>query len=241
MSSAGFTELTALMGDTPRTMMLLALMDGRALTATELAGVAGVTPQTASGHLGRMRRAGLLAVAEQGRHRYYRLAGPDVAHMIETILQVSALLPSEFVPPRTGPRDDAMRFARTCYDHLGGYLGVAMTSALLERGHMVSTADATRLTNSGRVLLDSLGVVILETQTAEGVQSAEQGVGAAHQCRLCLDWSERRYHLAGKVGKAMLARFLDQAWVRRRSGSRVLDVTQKGRHMFRDNFGVQWN
>ncbi|MCB1527562.1 MAG: helix-turn-helix transcriptional regulator [Hyphomicrobiaceae bacterium] len=239
MTSVKISQVKALMGDTPSTMMLLALIDGRALTANELSSAAGVTPQTAGRHLAQLLRAGVLGVAAQGRHRYYRLAGPDVAHMIKTILQASAISPSDVVRQKTGPRDDAVRFARTCYDHLGGYLGVAMTSALLERGHLVSTADATQLTQSGHIFLESLGVVIRQAHVSE---DGHQGVGTAHhQCRLCLDWSERRYHLAGKVGTAMLARFLDLAWVRRRSGSRAVDVTHKGRRMLREKFAISWD
>ncbi len=157
-STALFAEVAALSGDPARAAMLHALMDGRALTATELARTAGVTPQTASGHLGRLAEAGLLQVAKQGRHRYYRLAAPSVARMMESIMQVAA----ELAPARrsltVGPRDAALKNARTCYDHLAGRLGVGLADGLLERGHIELTGDAGILTGSGMAFLAELGI-----------------------------------------------------------------------------------
>src|SRR5262245_54674309 len=139
-SSALFAEIAALSGDPGRASMLHALMDGRALTASELARVAGITPQTASGHLTRMTAIGLLSAEKQGRHRYHRLATPTVAHMLESIMQVA----SRAVPKAThvGPRDAALRRSLTCYDHLAGELGVALADALVGRGHAELTSDA---------------------------------------------------------------------------------------------------
>ncbi len=133
-SNALFAEIAALAGDPARAGMLHALMDGRALTATELARVAGVTPQTASGHLSRMLLAGLLSVAKQGRHRYHRLSTPSVARMVESIMQVAAEVEPDRKRLTVGPRDAALRQARTCYDHLAGRLGVALADGLIERG-----------------------------------------------------------------------------------------------------------
>src|SRR5690606_18299451 len=133
-STAKFAEVAALAGDPARAAMLDALMDGRALTAGELARCAGVTPQTASGHLGRLNKGGLVSVDQRGRHRYYRLASPAVAQMIEGIMQIA----SAAEPRRTlitGPRDEALRRARTCYDHIAGRLGVALADALVAAGH----------------------------------------------------------------------------------------------------------
>ena len=148
-SQSTFTEIAALAGDPARAGMLHALMDGRALTASELARVAGITPQTASGHLARMAVAGLLAVEKQGRHRYHRLASPAVAQMVEGIMQVASGLGTP--PPRlvVGPRDAALRAARTCYDHLAGRLGVALADALVEGGQIELASDGGIVTEAG--------------------------------------------------------------------------------------------
>jgi DNA-binding transcriptional ArsR family regulator len=130
-SNAMFAEVAALAGDPARAGMLHALMDGRALTASELAHVAGITPQTASGHLTRMTAIGLLSVEKQGRHRYHRVATPGVAHMLESIMQVASDLEPNRKRLIVGPRDAALRRARTCYDHLAGQLGVALADALV--------------------------------------------------------------------------------------------------------------
>jgi DNA-binding transcriptional ArsR family regulator len=228
-STARFAEVAALSGDPARAAMLQALMDGRALTATELARVAGVTPQTASGHLGRLAGAGLLAVERQGRHRYHRLAAPSVAHMLESIMQVAA----ELGPPRrsltVGPRDAALRHARTCYDHLAGRLGVALADALVGQGHVEIAGDAGLLTDSGRALLDGLDLDIaplLARRTGRVL------------CRPCLDWSERRPHLAGALGAALCAHSLARGWVRRRDGTRAVAVTPAGERAYRERFGA---
>ena len=146
---ARFSEIASLLGEPARAVMLHALMDGRALTASELAGVAGVTPQTASGHLARLVDAGLLRVAKQGRHRYHRLASPEVARMVEGIMQVAAA--SRPAPPTltVGPRDAALRAARTCYDHLAGGLGVALADALVAGGTIELDDDGGALTDAG--------------------------------------------------------------------------------------------
>src|SRR5271156_6495121 len=130
-SNAEFAQIAALAGDPARAAMLHALLDGRALTASELAKFAGIAPQTASGHLGQMTAGGLLQVEKQGRHRYHRLASPAVAQMMESIMQVASGLETMRPPPVTGPRDAALRAARTCYDHLAGHLGVSLTDALV--------------------------------------------------------------------------------------------------------------
>ena len=134
-TNARFAEVAALTGDPARAGMLQALMDGRALTASELARVAGIAPQTASGHLTRMTAAGLLSVQQQGRHRYHRLATPAVARMMESIMQVASTPMPAPKKLTTGPRDVALREARTCYDHLAGKLGVALADALVRKGY----------------------------------------------------------------------------------------------------------
>ena len=157
-SQSAFTEIAALAGDPARAGMLHALMDGRALTASELARVAGITPQTASGHLARMAIAGLLAVEKQGRHRYHRLASPAVAQMVEGIMQVASGLGSARPRLVVGPRDAALRAARTCYDHLAGRLGVALADALVEGGQIELASDGGMVTEAGIAFFGRIGI-----------------------------------------------------------------------------------
>lgn len=232
-SNAQFAEVAALAGDPARAGMLHALMDGRALTATELARVAGVTPQTASSHLARMITAGLLAVERQGRHRYHRLATPAVARMMESIMQVASDLQPARRSLTVGPRDAALRAARTCYDHLAGRLGVALADAMVSGGQVELANDAGVVTDAGIALLGRIGIDI------DSLLATRGRAGRRILCRPCLDWSERRHHLAGVVGAALCAHCLDKGWVRRIDGTRAVAVTRTGQRIFRDEFGVQ--
>ena len=231
-SNAKFAEVAALAGDPARAGMLHALMDGRALTASELAQVAGVTPQTASGHLARMVTAGLVKVEKQGRHRYHRLASPAVARMMESIMQVASGLDAMRPAPVTGPRDAALRAARTCYDHLAGRLGVALADGLVAGGHVELADDAGIVTEGGLALLGRLGIDVASLSVARGKR-------ARILCRPCLDWSERRPHLAGAVGAALCARSFEEGWIRRIAGTRAVAVTPKGQRVFREMLGVR--
>lgn len=218
-------EVGALVGDPARANILTALMDGRALTATELAYLAGVAPQTASGHLAKLAGANLLALTKQGRHRYYRLSSPEVGHMLEGILAVAAL----HLPPRrrTASRiDEEMRTARTCYDHIAGRLGVGIADALTAEGHILLAEDGGEVTPVGADFLAGLGVDL----------AARKGSTRAY-CRSCLDWSERRPHIAGLLGAAMCRRFFDLGWVERRRDTRALTISAVGSRGFADSFG----
>ena len=208
-------------------------MDGRALTATELALVSQVTPQTASSHLARLSAVGLITVTKQGRHRYHRLASSAVARMLEGIMQIAVTDGERARPPRTvvvGPRDLAMRKARTCYDHLAGRLGVAIAETMLVRGLIEFEDDGGQLTDRGQRFLRNLGIALPDP------------AGAARSsrplCRPCLDWSERRYHVAGKVGSAIRAHLFEQGWIRRLKDTRALEITPKGRLQLRKDFQV---
>jgi DNA-binding transcriptional ArsR family regulator len=224
-TTSALAGVASLVGDPSRAAMLQALMDGRALTAAELAAVAGVSAQTASGHLARLSETGLVAVARQGRHRYHRLATPEVAAMLESLMRVAAA--GKPAPPRVGPRDEALRRARTCYDHIAGRLGVALASAMTERGWIALDEDAGVITPEGLAALSDAGVAMEGTRRSAPV------------CRPCLDWSERRFHVAGRLGAALCAHCLDRGWVRRRAGTRALEVSPEGARAIRRVFGAQ--
>jgi DNA-binding transcriptional ArsR family regulator len=210
-------EIAALIGDPARTNMLTALMDGRALTVSELAEVAGITLPTASGHIARMETAGLLAAEKQGRHRYLRLAGSDVAAALEALMELAQRTGA--VRVRTGPRDPALREARVCYDHLAGARAVAVASKLTDQGLMIDHG----LTDAGRAWLAERGFM--------------QGDGRRPFCRTCLDWSERRHHLGGVLGAQILSRALDRGWARRGEGRAIL-FSNSGRAAFDRLFGL---
>jgi len=201
-------HIAALIGDQARAEVLNVLMSGMALTATELADAAGVTRQTISTHLARLREAGLLAVEAQGRHRYFRIADADVAHLLEALMGVA--FGTGAVRVRASPREPALRKARVCYDHLAGELGVLVYESLARRGAFALDAGGIALTDAGRAMAARLGIDPLPAATRRPL------------CRHCLDWSERRHHLAGALGTALLERFQQLGWARRVPDSRVL-------------------
>ena len=216
-------RLAALVGDPARANMLTALMAGRALTAGELAHEAGVTPQTASSHLARMEEAGLLVRRKQGRHRYFALAGPEVASMLEAMMGVAAA--GGHGRTRTGPREPAMRDARVCYDHLAGGHAVEMLDALERRGAVVADGDELTLTGEGAALFEGFGIDLAVLRRAR-----------RPVCRACLDWSERRFHLGGGLGAAVLTALTDRGWARREDGTRVVRFSNSGMAQFREAF-----
>jgi DNA-binding transcriptional ArsR family regulator len=223
--SVQISEVAALVGDPARANMLSALMDGRALTAGELAYAAGVSPQTTSGHLAKLTEARLLVPQKQGRHRYYRLATPAVGRMIEGIMAVAVDGPPRHSPP--GKFDAALRNARTCYDHFAGRLGVGLADALVERGHVMLGDDGGEVTAAGVDFLSGFGI---------DLAAARQRKRAF--CRPCLDWTERRPHLAGAVGAALASRCFDMRWFERMRDSRALVITPAGRRGLAEVFGL---
>src|SRR5258706_2993451 len=217
-STAAFAEVAAMAGDPARAAMLHALMQGRALTASELARIAGVAPQTASGHLARMTETGLLAVARQGRHRYHRLATSGVARMIEGIMRVA----SELQPPRknlsVGPRDTALRQARTCYDHLAGRLGVCLSDALTSAGYAELSAESGIIPERGLAFLEQVGIDVSSIRERGGMKSG------LLLCRPCPYWIDRRTHLLGVVVDALSVLSVAQRIVCRFHGTRSLRI-----------------
>lgn len=209
------SRIAALIGDPARSNMLLAMLDGRALTAGELASQAGITKQTASSHLARLLDGGLVAREVQGRHHYYRLGGTDVAQALEALLGVSEGRTG--TRTRTGPRDPALRKARVCYDHLAGELGVLAFDRLVADGALVRRGEAISVSKPGWMRLSEIGV-------------AEDGLANSRRplCKGCLDWSMRRPHLAGQVGAVLLVRIFERKWAKRVTGTRVVQFTPSG-------------
>ncbi len=204
----------ALIGDPARANMMAALMSGQALTATELAVEAGVTPQTASGHLLQLLNGGLLAFEKQGRHRYYRLASFEVATAIEALMDLAEHTSRRVRP---GPKDPEMRRARVCYDHLAGEAGVELFARLSNQRIIALEEDGLVITPKGDNQLRAFGI---DTSVFRTVKRPV--------CRTCLDWSERKWHLAGALGARLLERFFEVDWMRRVSGSRALRFTHLG-------------
>ena len=225
MPEPDIAAVAGLLGEPARARMLLALMGGRALTASELALEAGVSPPTASAHLGKLVEAALLCAERQGRHRYFRLANREVARLIESLCGVAARTGTARV--RTGPRDPTLREARVCYDHLAGELGVRVYEALLAQRHLVVRDAVPRLTQRGEPFFRSLGIDL------DALARARRPL-----CRSCLDWSVRRYHLAGGLGAALLNAILERGWARRRPGSRALELTPARRRKLEAAFGL---
>jgi DNA-binding transcriptional ArsR family regulator len=224
VAAANLVEVAALVGDTARATILAALMGGQALTGSDLAFLARISRPTASEHLAKLVEAQLVAITKQGRYRYYRIASPLVARMLESIIAVAAIeVPSRHQP--RSARDEALRFARTCYDHLAGQVGVAIADALVANGHIVLSEDGGAVTDAGARFLTGFGAELSPR-------------GKRIFCRPCLDWSERRYHIAGLVGAEIWRRCLALGWFTRERESRALRLTATGRAGLLDIFGV---
>ena len=221
-SGPDIAMIAALVGDPARCNMLTALMTGRALTASELAHQAGITPQTASSHLAKLEAGRLIEQEKQGRHRYYRLVDPDVAGVLEGLESLAAR--AGHMRVRTGPKDPALRRARICYDHLAGDLGVQMLDSMKKQRLVRQNKQAIELTAEGERFL---------TKTLQ-ISAAALCHPRRPMCKACLDWSERRHHLAGTLGAAMMARFTELKWAARDAapGSRVVNFTRSGEKRF---------
>jgi DNA-binding transcriptional ArsR family regulator len=207
--------VAALIGNPASANMLMALMAGPALTATELAREANLSLSTASGHLSRLEKAGLVAIARQGRHRYFRLADRDVAVALEGLMPVAAR--AGHLRVRTGPRDPELRRARSCYDHLAGDLAVRMFDHFVARGVLAQRGDDLRVTAEGRRWF-----------VQRGIDIDALARGRRELCRCCLDWSERSYHLGGALGAAIFNEMLSRGWAAREARTRVVRFSAAG-------------
>jgi len=216
-------RIAALIGDPARANMLTALMSGKAVTATELAHEAGVTVQTASSHLSKLDQGGLLRLHKQGRHKYFLLSSEDVARVLEGLMGLAA--GSGHLRTRTGPKDSALRKARVCYNHLAGDMGIQLFDSLIERRLLRTAGASLDLSNQGRAFVRDFGIKI------DDLVSQKMPL-----CRECLDWSERRSHLAGSLGRAFLSRFEEKGWAKRERGTRVVRFSSPGEKAFARTF-----
>ena len=225
ITGAIIAEIAALVGEPARATILSALIDGRAATASELALAARITPQTASTHLAKLTGAGLLSVARNGRHRHFRLATPAVVGMIEGIVAVALEKRPRYRPLSRDAR--ALSAARMCYDHLAGRLSVDLTDALVARDYIFLGDDVAEITTAGARFLAGFGIELPARRSAGGRYG-----------RLCLDWTERRPHLAGAIGAAITRRCFDLGWMERMERSQAVLVTPLGRRGLRRMLGV---
>ena len=217
--SPNIARVGSLIGDTARAAMLTALMSGKALTASELSREAGVTVQTASSHLRKMEEGGLLQVRKQGRYKYFALANERVAQVLESLMGLVAA--EQTLSTRVGPSDSALRYARVCYNHLAGDMGIRLYNSLMAQGVLSLKKNELVLTQRGYEFVTEFGIDIVALQK-----------GRTQLCRECLDWSERRSHLAGSLGRAFLSQFEALRWVKRHSDSRAIKFSRKGLEQF---------
>lgn len=213
-------QIAALIGDPARANILTALMGGQALTTTE----AGVTAQTASAHLAKLEHGGLLQTRKQGRHKYTSLASEDVAAVLESLMGLAAK--NGQLRTKPGPKDARLRAARVCYNHLAGAAGVRLYQSLIAQGFL-DTADGPSLTAAGRAFATGFGIDLTALEARK-----------TPMCRDCLDWSERRTHLAGSLGRALLAEFEAKGWAKRRPDSRIVQFTKTGEAAFAQTFAA---
>jgi DNA-binding transcriptional ArsR family regulator len=225
ITGAMIAEVAALVGDPARATMVAALVDGRALTASELARAARITPQTASTHLAKLTAAGVLSGVRQGRHRHFRLGSAAVAEMIDGIVAVALMTRPRYRPLSREAR--ALGAARICHEHLAGRLSVDLTDSLVARDHIVLDDQVAEITSAGARFLAGFGVELPRSRSSRPVS------------RLCLDWTERRPHIAGPVGTALTRRYFDLGWLERLPDSQAVRVTPRGRRGFQATFGLE--
>lgn len=219
------SRIASLIGDPARANILTALLTGKALTATELSGEAGVTLQTTSTHLAKLRDGGLIRLRKEGRHRYFSLASDDVAHVLEALMGLAA--GSGHLRHRPGPRDPELRHARVCYNHLAGDMGTRMFDSMTRRGFLQAADGTLTLSPEGHKFVKALGIDLSALPRSR-----------APLCRECLDWSERRSHLAGQLGRALLSHMQAIGWANRIGDTRLIRFSRRGEEAFHSSFPV---
>jgi DNA-binding transcriptional ArsR family regulator len=242
---ADIAKIGALVADPARARILLALGDGRALPASVLADEAGVAASTASAHLGKLVDGGLLTVESQGRHRYFALADERVGQLIEALARLAPAAPVRSL--RQGTQAQALRTARTCYDHLAGVLGAGLMTSMLSRDLLRGGDGSFHRAGNGHDRLSASGADVDYWVTEHGLAELEafgidfDGLAARPRplVRYCVDWSEQRHHLAGSLGAALAQRMFELRWVSRRRGTRALRLTDEGRDGLRETFGLE--
>ncbi len=227
MGQHNISSVAHLIAEPVRSVMLITLADGSTMSAGALAAAAGVTAQTASSHLAKLLDGGLLSVESKGRHRYYRLAGAHVSHVLESLASVGPVTPAWRNTPNRSAQ--ALRFARCCYDHLAGQISIAVTQSMLTRGFIVEASERRyALTTPGREWLQQLGIDIGD----------HPAFGQTEHARQCLDWTERQFHVAGPLGARLMDAFLAWGWVRKSSTTRSVTVTPLGWDGLTKHFGI---
>ncbi|MDN4526043.1 ArsR/SmtB family transcription factor [Fictibacillus fluitans] len=225
MVKSNVAEIASIISESSRAAILTVLMDGRFHTASELASMAGIKPQTASFHLSKMQEAGIIAQQKQGRHRYYGIVNNEVANVMESLLFLAP--PVKISSLKQSTQDKAIRYARTCYDHLAGKAGVTVTDALLKAGYLKDEQETFLVTERGISFFNELGIDLEKTGKKRRSFSMR-----------CLDWSERRHHLAGSLGNALLERFIELGWMLRVPQNRAVKITEEGITGFMRTFGI---
>jgi DNA-binding transcriptional ArsR family regulator len=220
-----FIKAAGLIGDATRAAIMWTLLDGRAFTATELSIAVNTSPQNISMHLGKLLEANLLSVEKQGRHKYYRFSSTEVAYVVEAMAnlipkpEISSKKKTENYPP--------VKYCRTCYDHLAGKIGVALADSLLEQKIIIEKNTTFEISPEGEKWFSDFGINLEEAQKQKRIF-----------LKPCLDWSERRYHIAGSVGTLLLNKMLEQDWIRRTKDSRAIIITGKGEKELLKNFKI---
>ena len=215
MSTPNIVEVASLIGETSRAAMLMCLLGGKALPASELARAARITPQTASSHLAKMVEGGLLVHETYGRHRYFRLASSEVGQVLEALNVIAPPKPSRSL--RESDQSKSLHFARTCYDHIAGEVGVTLTDKFLDLGLLKEDGRNFVVTPNGEKWFGEFGITVMEIKNRR-----------RHFARQCLDWSERRHHMAGTLGVAVTNRLFELGWIVRIPGGRAVHVTDAG-------------
>lgn len=214
------SALAALIGDPARANMLMALMSGKALTASELALEAGVTAQTTSTHLAKLAQGGLVLARKQGRHKYFTLKSNDVSDILEHLMGLAAKTGNTRI--RTGPKDPALRYARACYTHLAGEMGVRMYDTMVQKNLLTLQNDGLVLSPQGIEFIAKIGVTAPKPLLGKP----------------CLDWSARKNHLGGKLGSAIFSQFSSLGWIKQKPDSRIITFSQTGQRQFDQLFPI---